>query len=174
MLGYSDLANWTPKTLNEELEDIIRRLKNLLDSTRLPENFVPEIKMRPDILDLPTRTTEEGAIEAYEDKKHPWVLRPMSSEETEAILRTIDQKHPTKTVDEQINWLYNNGIEKKGDKWYRWFQRDLTQQTGSPDRLLMPVKGNEEVWRSQAEEAVLLLTKQVGNFIDIITGKVNV
>jgi hypothetical protein len=97
-----------------------------------------------------------------EDPKRPWVKRELSGEELSAILATINPKDPTKTVEQQIHQLWLDGIEQKNGVWYRWYQKNLTQQVGSTDRIPMP--SNEDivgVSYSKANKAMFDLMERI-------------
>jgi hypothetical protein len=141
--------------LLEELEIFGKRIlgvKKEEESAERQLNFTP-------IDQPPMRPTSDP-----ESKDRPWVRRKMSPEEVAAILATLDPnpKDSTQTIEQQIHQLWLDGCEQHGGVWYRWYQKNLTQQVGSVDRVPMPSKEDiVGVTYSQSHKAVNDLMKRI-------------
>jgi hypothetical protein len=160
--GVHELHNWGCAVSNSALEELDGSLKVLVDLSRLERGLEKEeIEHRSDIdYSLlpapPMRPTSDP-----EDPKRPWVKRELSGEELSAILATINPKDP-KTVEQQIHQLWLDGIEQHNGVWYRWYQKNLTQQVGSVDRIPMPSKEDTVgVTYAQSHKAVNDLMKRI-------------
>ena len=171
-VGIREVRSWGSEGLsgNEEIEELANSLKSLVRLCRLERKMAKE-EMEEMEGPLPERSDIDCSLPPTppmrpttdpEDPKRPWVKRELSGEELSAILATINPKDPTKTVEQQIHQLWLDGIEQKNGVWYRWYQKNLTQQVGSIDRITMP--SNEDivgVSYSKANKAVFDLMERI-------------
>jgi len=144
--------------LLEELEILGKRILGI-------EKTGKELERRSDIdYSLPPTPPMRPGLEP-ESKNRPWVRREMSPEETSAILATINPKDPTKTIEQQIHQLWLDGCEQHEGVWYRWYQKNLTQQVGSVDRI--PAPSNADIVGisyANAHKAINDLMRRSGGF----------